>query len=70
MKYFVTTVSNGTFEMKSEWTDKEKAIVAFHQKCASLHNTADVKKGVVKILDDQLDVVDGKMEVIVHEATE
>lgn len=65
-KYAVVTVTDGAFLIRSEWGDKEKAFAAFHSLCAALYNDPSMagKKGMVKVLDENLDCVDGKMEYI------
>ena len=71
MKLSVVSNINGVFKIESEWTDNEQgAIVAFHQKCASLWNASDVIKATVKILDEQLDNYNGYSELITHSQTE
>lgn len=67
MKLSVVSNINGVFKIESEWTDNEQgAIVAFHQKCATLWNTKEVIKATVKILDEQLDNYGGYLELITH----
>ena len=68
MKYYVVKVSNGSLQVQdiTEHSDPEKALVAFHGECRSLWNAHDVVKATVKILDEQLDCWNGKMEVITH----
>lgn len=65
-KYAVVTVTDGAFLIRSEWSDKEKAFAAFHSLCATLYNDPSMagKAGMVKVLDANLDCVDGKMEFI------
>lgn len=62
----VATAIDGAFLIRSEWGDKEKAFAAFHSLCAVLYNDPSMagKKGVVKVLDENLDCVDGKYEAI------
>ena len=68
MKYAIATVINGNFKIQSEHgEDKQAALVAFHGTCQSLWNEQDVERAMVKILDEQLDCVDGKMELITHD---
>ena len=65
MKYAIVKVVNGNFAVASEHGEnKDAAIIAFHQLCASLHNASDVVTSCVKIVDEQLDCVDGYVEVI------
>ena len=71
MKLSVVSNINGVFKIESEWVDNEQgAIVAFHQKCATLWNATDVIKATVKILDEQLDNYNGYSEVIIHTPAE
>ena len=66
-KFAVVECNNGNFNILSEWTDnKQGAIVNFHNTCAAYWNTQDVKRAMVKILDEDLNVVDGKQELIFH----
>lgn len=71
MKYSLVQCVNGNFSIVSEHgEDKQAAVVAFHNRCMILWNAPDVITGMVKILDEQLDTVDGKMEYITHAASE
>lgn len=71
MKYSLVQCVNGNFSIVSEHGDnKQAALVAFHNRCMILWNAPDVVTGMVKILDEQLDTVDGKMEYITHSASE
>lgn len=65
-KYAVVTCTDGTFLIRSEWSDKEKAFADFHSLCTVLYNDPSMagKAGMVKVLDANLDCVDGKMEFI------
>ena len=67
MKYSVIECINGNFILKSEHDTKESAFVKFHDECTGLWNAPDVEKATVKVVDEQLDCVEGKMEVIAHE---
>ena len=67
-KYDVVQKVNGNIVVKSTWEDnKTSAIKAFHDVCSALWADKDTTSGVVAILDDNLDVVDGKKEFIVKE---
>lgn len=67
MKYSLITVINGNFKVESEHgTNKQGAFVAFHNKAASLWNASDVITAMVKVVDGNLDCVEGKMEYITH----
>lgn len=66
MKYDVVQKVDGNIVVKSTWDDnKSGAIKAFHDVCSALWADAETTSGVVAILDDNLDVVDGKKEFIV-----
>ena len=67
MKYSVISVINGTFKIEAEYGENlQGAIVFFHQKCATLWNAEDVESARVEIVDQNLNVVDGKAETIIH----
>ena len=72
MKISLATVINGNFKIEAEYSQEQlqTAIVAFHTKCASLWNASDVEKATVQILDENLSVVAGKSEVIIHPIVE
>jgi len=65
-KYCVCTCTNGAFLIRTEHSDKESAFAAFHSLCATLYKDASMagKKGMVKVLDENLDTCEGKMELI------
>ena len=64
-KYDVVQKVNGNLVVVSTWeNNKSGAKKAFHDRCALLYVDAEVTDGVVAILDDNLDVVDGKREFI------
>ena len=67
MKYAVVTVVDGNFLIRSEWSNKNSAIQAFHSLCAALIGDIGFTHAMVKVLDENLDTVDGKIEYIVHE---
>ena len=67
MKYAVITVVDGNFLIRSEWGNKESAIQSFHSLCAALIGDTGFSTAMVKVLDENLDTVDGKMEYITHE---
>lgn len=67
MKYSVISVINGTFKIEAEYGENlQGAIVFFHQKCGTLWNAEDVENAKVEIVDQNLNVVDGKAETIIH----
>ena len=68
MKYTLIQVSNGSFSVVSEHgTNKQAAFVAFHDRAKILWNAPDVVTATVAVVDENLDVVEGKKEYIVHE---
>lgn len=67
MKYSLVTVINGNFKVEAEYQEnKQGAFVGFHNKAASLWNAEDVITAMVKVVDENLDCVEGKMEYITH----
>ena len=69
MNYAVIQQINGSFAVHSEHGDnKQAAIVNFHNWCAALWNDDGAVDGVVKIVDSNLDTVDGYIEFISHPA--
>lgn len=69
MKYAVVKVVNGNFAISTEHGEnKDAAVVAFHSLCASLWNDSAEVEAVVKIMDSNLDVVDGYIDFISHPA--
>lgn len=70
MKYAVIQCVNGNYSIVAEYTDNlQGAIVKFHQVCASLWNTEDVKRAQVKIVNEFLETVQGMSESIGHDET-
>lgn len=67
MKYAVIACTNGTFSVKTEWSDLEKAKVNYHGTCQTYWNAPDVITGEIAIVDEQLDVVEGYKEYIHHD---
>lgn len=64
-KYDVVQKVNGNLVVVSTWTDnKNAAFQAFHDRCKLLYSDPETTKAVVEILDDNLEVVDGKKEFI------
>lgn len=65
-KFAVVTCTNGAFLIRTEHSDKESAFAAFHSLCATLYKDASMagKKGMVKVLDENLDCTEGKFELI------
>ena len=69
MRYAVIQQINNAFTVIAETGEnKDSAIVNFHQTCAALWNDTSEVHGVVKIVDSNLDTVDGYVEFIDHEA--
>jgi hypothetical protein len=67
MKYSLVTVINGNFKVEAEYQEnKQGAFVGFHNKAATLWNASDVITAMVKVVDENLDCVEGKMEYINH----
>lgn len=67
MNYSIIVCVNGNFTVHTEHgTDLQAAKVEFHSYCAALWGAADVQKAEVKIVDEQLDCVDGYAEFIRH----
>ena len=71
MKYAVISNVNRNFKIESEHGDNlQEAIVNFHNKCAAFWNAPDVLTAKVEVVDEALNVVDGKAEFISHIETE
>lgn len=67
--YAVIKVVNGNFAVSTEHGhDLQAAIIAFHSLCAALWNDTIEVDAVVKVVDTNLDTVDGKVEFISHPA--
>ena len=65
MKYDVVQKVVGNITIVSTWEDnKNGAKQAFHNTCENLYADPDTTTAVVKIFDDNLDVVDGMIEFI------
>lgn len=68
MNYAIIKVSNGTFNIESEWGDNlTGAKVAFHSLCQTLWNAPDVQTAMVMIADENLDATEGYKEFIHHD---
>ena len=64
-KYDVVQKVDGNLVVVSTWEDnKNGAKQSFHDRCKLLYADTETTKAVVAILDDNLDVVDGKKEFI------
>lgn len=64
--YSVVTCINGNFKIEAEGLNEQQAKVLYHQKCAAFWNASDVLLGQVSILNQQLQVVGGYTEQIIH----
>ena len=65
MTYDVVQKISGNIVVVSSWTDNlNGAKQAFHERCKLLYADTETTSGVVAILDDNLDVVEGKKEFI------
>lgn len=69
-KYALINCVNGNFSVVSEHSDKQAAIVAFHQRCAVLWNAPDVITAVLNLVDENLYVVDGRYTETINHALE
>lgn len=66
--YAVIQFINGVFTVKFEGDNLDSLKYNYHNWCALLWNDEGAVDGVVKIVDDKLDVVDGYIEFISHPA--
>ena len=67
MKYAIISVRNGNYFIDAEGiTNLESAKTQFHGLCQTLWNAPDVIKAEVKIMDENLDCVEGYAEFISH----
>ena len=66
--YAVIQQINGAYMVKFEGSDLDNLKYNFHSWCAALWNDSGAVNGVVKLVDGNLDVVDGYIEFIQHEA--
>lgn len=68
MKLYVCKVVNhGSLEVVAETSNEQTALVNFHNECKVLWNAPEVLTAMVKILDENMDNYQGKMEYITHE---
>lgn len=68
MTYAIIKVINGNYFVHSEGiTDLASAKTQFHELCQTLWNAPDVTTAEVKIVDENLDCVEGYKERITHE---
>lgn len=67
MKYAIVKVINGNYSIHAEGiTDLASAKTQFHGLCQTLWNAPDVITAEVKIMDENLDCVEGYTEFISH----
>lgn len=66
--YAVIQFINNQFEVKFESNNLDGLKYNYHNWCASLWNDTGAVDGVVKIVDSNLDTVDGYVEFISHPA--
>lgn len=66
--YSVIQQINGTFTVKFEGENLDGLKYNYHNWCAALWNDTGAVDGVVKIVDSNLDTVDGYVEFISHPA--
>ena len=71
MKLAIITNTDGNFAVRSEHDTRDSALIAYDQLHAALVNDKTMAKGVIKIIDDQLDDFEGAkwQDVIIHEVT-
>ena len=67
MKYSILVCVNGNFKIEIETSDLNNAKVNFHSICQNYWNAPDVLSATVKIVDENLDCVEGYKEFITHE---
>ena len=69
MKYAILKVINGNYFVHAEGiTDLTSAKTQFHGLCQTLWSAPDVITATVKIVDEELNYVDGYKEFIHHDA--
>ena len=66
--YAVIQFINGAFTIQFESDNLDSLKYNYHNWCALLWNDTGAVNGVVKIVDSNLDVVEGYIEFINHEA--
>lgn len=71
MKYAIINVVNGNYSVQAEGiTDLSAAKTQFHGRCQTLWNAPDVITAEVRIMDENLDTVEGYKEFISHPTEE
>ena len=69
MRYAIIKVVNGNYFIHAEGiTDLSSAKVQFHGVCQTLWNASDVLSACVMIVNEDLDMVGGYREFIIHDA--
>ena len=67
MKYAIIKVINGNYNVHAEGiTELASAKMNFHGLCQTLWNAPDVITATVKIVDENLDCVEGYKEYVTH----
>lgn len=65
MKYAIISNTDGNNLIRQEGiTDKESAIKSFHHWCEIIMDDKSFEYGMIKLMDENLDTVEGKMELI------
>lgn len=68
MEYAILTVTDGNNVVRAEHiANIEDARKTWHHWCELLISDNSFSKGMVKLVDENLDLVEGKMEYIEHE---
>ena len=68
MKYAVIQFINGAFSVKYEGENLDSLKYNYHDWCALLWNDSGAVDGIVKLVDENFDLVDGLSERISHPA--
>jgi len=66
MKLAIITCTDGNFLIRSEHGDRNSALIAYDNLHAALVGDTSETKTVIKIMDEQLDCYEGRMDVIDH----
>lgn len=71
MKYAVISNVNGNFKIETEWDDNlTGARNSYWDKCKAYNSAQDVAKAIVELVDENYDIVEGKVERISHTVEE
>jgi len=68
MKYAVIQFINGSYAVKYEGENLDSMKYNYHDWCALLWNDSGAVDGIVKLVDENFDLVDGLSERISHPA--